>query len=121
MFFIKTQSLHGKNIIPTYSYHPVFVSFSVLGLALSLVGFMHGTVHGLALVLLFFCLIFVPLIRWWGELFFEFSIYQRKITIEKGRLVLIFEPANLIRYIRDFIKGTKVAMILFIISEIMFF
>lgn len=54
-------------------------------------------------------------------MFTESSKYDRKIFVENGKLVLLIEPANFDLYIRDYVKGVKVAMVLFIISEIMFF
>jgi len=121
MFTIKTKKLRGKNLIPHTSYYPIMISFAVLGLALSLVAFMHGTQYAIIGLLWFTLLLLVPLIRWWRDLFTEFSTFEQKVIVEEGKLVLVIEPANFRRYLQEFIKGTKVAMVLFIISEVMFF
>jgi heme/copper-type cytochrome/quinol oxidase subunit 3 len=121
MFIIRTKNLKGKNVIPHYSYIPIAVSFSVLGSALSLVAYMHGSQSGFRGLVIFFLLLILCLIRWWRSLFSEFSTYEKKIKVENGKVVLLIEPASFRKYVQEFVKGTKVAMILFIISEVMFF
>ena len=97
MFAIRTSLLKGKNVIPSFSFHPIFISFSVFGLALSLVGFMHGVKYSLVLIWLFTLLLVVILIRWWRELFMEFSSYERKVKVENDKIILVIEPANFLR------------------------
>jgi heme/copper-type cytochrome/quinol oxidase subunit 3 len=116
MFILYCKDLKGRNIVPHSSFYPILTSAAIFGLALSFVGYLHYIKFCLGLMGLFLVLLAIPVIQWWSDLFIEFSTFDLVINV-KG---IYIKPANVRLYIRDFIKGTKIAMCLSILSEVMF-
>jgi len=103
------------------SWYPISLSFSILCLALTGIGYLHYYSFALFGMFLSSVLVIYVLVKWWSSLFFEFSFFRLEVSSEFGSDVGIIKPVNIKKFEKEFILATKVAMALFIVSEIMFF
>jgi len=119
MYGLRLRNLRGKNLVPHSSFYPIVIAFGIGGMALSFIGFMQAIQFSGYIFIVFFIITLIPVVGWAKQLFREFNTFQLSYNAEKKMFYI--RPANVSRYLREFVKATKVAMCLFIISEVMFF